>query len=228
MTIPYDADLYVITSWNGAGTPIVFSSKESCEALLSAYDKLKAESNAPWVYDRAAISGDRVLDLFNNGLLPWKVYLSQELEVISCRSIPLHHIALRLVVERYDSGAPRTLEVWAANKDFALVHTRNMLTTSDRVKLLHDMDEEWALDHWLKEQGYKKSVPAPAPPQGLQDEVDFFSDEQKDKAAELLQKETAGHQPRHGVREEPSKPHPVPQPQVNIPGFGTVINLNAL
>lgn len=206
MLIPYDTDLRVVTSWNGAGTPIVFSSREACERMLSVYDSIRADNSMPWIYERQAVNGDRVLDLLSTGLRPFKVYLSNDLSVISCREMPIHHISLILVVERYDSGAPRILEVWAANKEFAVRHTNNMLNTNDRVKLLHDMNEQWSFDAWVKAQS------APQVP----DEVNFYSDEQLAKAASSLEKET-------GAKPKPSTPV-----TTVIPGFGAVIDLRTL
>jgi len=226
MIIPYDTDLYVLTAWNGAGTPIVFSSQEACDEFIAMYDNFRADHIMPWVYGRGAANGDRISDLFKNGLRPWKVYLSHELKIVSIKAIPLQHIELKLVTARYEHGAPRYLEIWAANKDFAAVHTNNLLS-GDKIKLLTDVDIEWTFEGWAAAQGFKAAPPVPEV-KGLQDEVDFFSDEQKDKAAESLRKETAGHEPRHTAREEPSEPRRAPQPQVNIPGFGKVLDLNTL
>jgi len=224
MTIPYDTELYVVTSWNGAGTPIVFSSKEACEATISAYDTFRANNVMPWVYDREAVNGDRILDLFRNGVRPWRVYLSTELKIVSIRAIPLHHVTLKMVTERYSNGAPRYLEIWAADKGFAEVHVNNLLQTSDRVKLLLDIDTEWTFEAWAKEQGYvptygKPGVQPNTP--GLEDEVNFYDDEQVEKQKTILQAEVP-------AREEPSTVHRQPQPPAMIPGFGKVVNLGDL
>lgn len=217
--IDYDVELYVVTAWNGAGTPVVFSSKENCEQTLALYEALNKDASMPWTYDRGAVNGDRILDLFLNGLRPWKVTLGADLKVLSCRIIPLHHITLKLVTERYDAGgAPRCLEVWAPTRDTALAHTNNMLTTNDKVKLLYDLDKEWSFNAWVEEQepeapkwGAKPSTP------GLDDEVDFYSDEQKEK----------------WPLPKPAEQHVVtkkkePAPPVFIPGFGTVLDLGKL
>lgn len=181
--VPYDLELHVITAWNGSGTPIVFSSRETCEELLSIYDNFRADSNMPWVYNRGAVNGDKILDMFKNGLRPWKVYLNDEIKVISVRPVPLHHVTLTLVTERYDSGAPMYLEIWAANKEAALAHTTNLLSTSDKLKLLCNVDPEWRAE--------SLGVHSTAPP------------------------------------DVPQRTPPQPT-QVNIPGFGNVLDLNAL
>lgn len=222
--ISYDLEMQVITSWNGAGTPLVFSSRENCEAALSLYEELNKDASMPWTYARGAVNGDRVLDLFTNGLRPWKVTLSADLQVMSCRIIPIHHIALKLVTERYEFGAPRTLEVWAPTREFALQHTNRMLQTEDRVKLLHDMNQEWSFDHWVAGHSRGAEVSTPAKEPGLEDEVDFYSDEQKEKF-EVAKETEIKKVPVHNVTKLQPKAPPTPS---FIPGFGNVLDLGKL
>lgn len=225
--IPYNLELFVVTAWNGAGTPLVFSSKENCERALNLYESLNKEANLPWTYDRAAVNGDRILDLFINGLRPWKITLGADLALLSCRLIPIHHITLKLVLERYEGGAPRVLEVWAADRDAALVHTKSMLTTDDKVKLLYDLDTEWSFAAWIDEQklktaGWGAAESTPAATLGLEDEVDFFSDEQKKKMEEAKTREMGPLAPA------PRPTAPLPPTPSYIVGFGNVLKLTEL
>ena len=199
--VPYDTDLQVVTAWNGAGTPIVFGSKETCEQLLEMYEAFRAEVNFPWVYERGAINGDKVLDLFYQGLRPWKVYLSDDLKIKNVKPIPLHHVTLKIVTERYGSGAPRSLEIWSATRESARDHVNTMLDTKDRTKLLLGVDAEWVA-------GYE----APAK------EVNFYTEEQIDRIEELTKAE------HYAVKPTP----PPAAPPMVIPGFGSVLDLSQL
>lgn len=158
---PYDADYYVITAWNGAGTALVFSSKESYERMLDEYEQYREAFSLPWLHAKAAVNGDHVLGAWDAGLRPWIVTLIVDGGVSNVKPKPLHHVTLELIQQRFKNGAPRVLEVWAPNEQHAKMFALDVMSRGNTPEA--DPGAEVSFDRDVEPEPATVPEPAPAP-----------------------------------------------------------------